>query len=87
MRDGRMVLHALPGPSDAEFWVEGVARPLPEDDLQVLREAHPSLRVTPDTRLFEVDIRRACGTIYRAGEGGHPIPDRRSWRSPAEVPS
>jgi hypothetical protein len=86
LRDGRMVLHALPGPGDAEFWVEGVAVAVAEDDIRALKGEHPSLRVSAGTRLFEVDIRRACGTTYRAGADGLPVPDRRIWRYSAGVP-
>jgi hypothetical protein len=87
LRDSRMVLHALPGPADAEFWVEGIAVPLAEDDVRALQSEHASLRVKAGTRLFEVDIRKAYGTTYTPGADGLPIPDRRTWTCLAEVTS
>jgi hypothetical protein len=81
LRDGRFVLHALPGPADAEFWIEGVARDLPPEEAGALGARDPRLRVSATTQLFELRIGAARGTTYRADADGMPVPDRRAWYS------
>ena len=78
-RDGRYVLHALPGPNDAEFFVRGHA-------LQ-LHDADPSAIVTSDIAigkdiLFELDIELASLTVYELCENLDQTslkPIRRQW--------
>jgi hypothetical protein len=79
LRDSHYVLHALPGPSDAEFWLEGRARLLDEAEAAALAERNPLFRVPPGNTLFELRLSKAIATIFHPGPDGVPIPDRRRW--------
>ena len=74
---GWYVLHALPGPQDAEFWVEGRALPVPD------ATSATRIEVPDGDELFELDITRAGATLYEAGAVGLPIPRRRTWAGDA----
>jgi hypothetical protein len=74
-RDGRYVLHALLGPADAEFWVEGTARLRHPDEFRA--------RIPRGDSVFSLDIVAAHATLYSGGPDGLPLPDRRMWRDVA----
>ncbi|WP_220448602.1 pyridoxamine 5'-phosphate oxidase family protein [Nonomuraea mesophila] len=78
LRDGRYVLHALPGPSDAEFWLRGRARAVDDGErAELARAEHGAI---PDTsRVFELLIATAHTAVYRPGENDLPAPTRRRW--------
>lgn len=81
IRDRRFVLHALPGPGDAEFWIRGTVRTIEEDEAGELAARHAELRVSDKTQLFELGIEMAQGATYEAGPDGLPIADRKTWKS------
>jgi hypothetical protein len=81
LRDGRYVLHAVPGPADAEFWIEGRARLLDVAERDALRERIQTLNAAAAGPLFELDLASAHGTIFSPGENNTPIPDRRHWHA------
>jgi hypothetical protein len=78
--DGRCVLHGLPGPGDAEICLTGIARRLPEADVDHLIEiAPPNIRLARDTPLFELDLGRVNCTTYRPGPDDRPVPTKTRW--------
>lgn len=80
VRDGRFALHAPLAAGDAEFWITGIARPLTDEEVEMLMVARPNWRTSIPNALFHLDIQTAYGTIFRAGPENLPIPDRRSFR-------
>lgn len=76
---GHYVLHALPGPGDAEFWVEGKARPVGGTEQEELARTYPALSMPTGDKLFELEIAQAHGTLFHSGEDRVPVPDRRHW--------
>lgn len=84
-RDGRCVLHALPGPNDAEIYLTGIARPIgPEEVEELLRLAPPNVRLARDTAIYELDIARVnCTTFVNPGAGERPVATRSRWVAPA----
>ena len=84
IRDGRYVLHTLPGPNDSEFFVRGRAVRVEDPRLRVL--AGPSdgsgVLVDDSDLLFELYIEQAHSAIYEMGEHlGQPVYNaiRRNW--------
>src|SRR5262245_357610 len=78
-RDRRCVLHAMLGPSDTEFCVDGLARPIPPAERAALAASDPALRVSETSALFEIGIVRAWATLFGPGPDGLAVPDRRIW--------
>lgn len=81
LRDDRCVLHALPGPGDLEFWVEGRARPMEPCEADRMAAEDSLLDAPPGNALFEIHPVRVFATIFESGEDGVPVPDRRVWRA------
>lgn len=79
-RDARYVLHTLPGPGDAEFCVEGMARQLGEQEIRALPTLADGFQVPAGDAAFELMISAAFGTLYRKGREGLAIPSCRPWR-------
>jgi hypothetical protein len=82
-RDGRFVLHALPGPGNAEFSVRGTARPFSVEEAEALlaiRAGHGD--EAQDTAFYELDVSRVDYAVYQAGEGIRPVPTRTVWHDP-----
>lgn len=89
-RDGRYVLHMLPGEDDAEFQVRGRAR-LVEDaqtKAMVLAEGPEAgrqpdgalLNLTPEELLFEYDVEEALSGHWENVGQPNTRPVRRRWR-------
>lgn len=87
LRDGRYVLHALPGPNNAEFSVRGRAI-LVDDPQQCARitEAVASVTITAeDDMIFELDILQAIRTIYETPDEQTLVPIHTRWDAPAVI--
>ncbi|MCH8160741.1 MAG: pyridoxamine 5'-phosphate oxidase family protein [Chloroflexi bacterium] len=89
-RDGRYVLHMLPGENDAEFQVRGRAR-LVEDaqtKAMVLAEGPEAgvqpdgalLNLTPEELLFEYDVEEALSGHWENVGQPDTRPVRKRWR-------
>ena len=81
LRDGRYVLHMLPGKDDAEFRIRGRARAVtdaPTRSLVLKRGPH---YVKEHDHIFEYDIEEAATAHWEmVGQPG-TYPVRRSWRA------
>jgi hypothetical protein len=83
-RDGRYVLHALPGPNSAEFYIRGRAS-LVDDPQRCVRitEAVAGTTVTSeDDVLFELDITQAYRTTYETPAENTLLPIHVRWDAP-----
>lgn len=83
LRDGRYVLHMLPGKEEEEFWIRGVARRV-EDALtraDVVAAAEGITRVQPEEWLFEYDIQEAGTTVWLDFGTPNHRPSRQLWRA------
>lgn len=81
VRDGRYVMHMLPGDADAEFRVRGRARLLadPAEIARVCERGPHYFR--PDEHLFEYDIEEAAMAHWQnVGQPG-TYAVRRNWRA------
>ena len=68
-RDGRYVLHALPGPNDAEFFVRGHALPVHQPDILDMVSSAVADNVTSTGDIFfEFDIELAYLAVYEVCE-------------------
>ena len=89
-RDGRYVLHMLPGENDAEFQVRGQARPVEDEETKamVLAEGPEAgvqpdgalLNLKPDELLFEYDIEEAMMAYWENVGQPDTRPVRKFWR-------
>lgn len=79
IRDGRYVLHCLPGNDDAEFRLRGRARLLPDGtDREGVIERGPHYARTEDY-IFEYDVDEAASAYWeKVGQPG-TYPVRRRW--------
>jgi hypothetical protein len=81
-RDGRYVIHMLPGKDDAEFRIRGRARPV-DDATRALVLANGPHFVKEHDHIFEYDIEEAATAHWvNVGKPG-TYPVRRSWRARA----
>ena len=81
IRDGRYVMHLLPGENDAEFRIRGRARLITDraELERVLAQGPHYFRI--DDYLFEYDIEEAASAHWEhVGQPG-TYPVRRSWRA------
>ena len=93
LRDGRYMLHSLPGPESAEFFIRGRAKQVchPEIRARVAAVDDVGILVADDDDLYELEIEQACYTVYEVQEqeGQTTLkPVRRQWsmnRSLAET--
>jgi hypothetical protein len=75
-RDGRFVLHALPGPQDVEFSIRGTARGMSHDEVVRLRDNAPdNVRISLETAMYELMMDEVVHTAYKA-DGNMPVPVR-----------
>ena len=81
VRDGRYMLHALPGDDDAEFSVRGRAILLADGPVRDAILAKAPHWVKRDDCIFEYDIEQAATAYWvNAGKPG-TYPVRGSWRA------
>ena len=83
LRDGRYVLHMLPGKQEEEFWVRGRARRVTDAATRalVVESAKGTTRILPEEWLFEYAIDEAGTTVWlNFGTPAHR-PQRRLWRA------
>jgi hypothetical protein len=79
-RDGRCVVHALPGPNDAEICISGVAGKLISDEVERLaKSAPPNVRIGGSTAVFEIDVQQVNYTTYQPGPDSLPVPTKKRW--------
>jgi hypothetical protein len=83
VRDGRYVLHMLPGRQEEEFWVRGVAQRIFDDAVRaaVVTAAEGITRVRPEEWLFEYDVSEAGTTVWLDFGTERHRPERRLWRA------
>jgi hypothetical protein len=90
LRDGRYVLHMLPGKQEEEFWIRGVARRVTDNATRsrVVEAAAQRaesdggpLRIKPDEWLFEYDIDEAGTTVWLDFGTPEHRPRDRLWRA------
>ena len=81
MRDGRYVLHLLPGKDDEEFRIRGRARLLTDaDEIAAVCRGGPHY-FRPGEYLFEYDIEEAATARWENVGQPDTYPVRRSWRA------
>lgn len=81
LRDGRYVIHMLPGKDDAEFRIRGRARAVTDDATRALVLAEGPHYVKEDDHIFEYDIEQAATAYWeKVGQPG-TYPVRQSWRA------
>lgn len=90
-RDKRFILHALPGPHHAEFFVRGQATQIDNPNVRqrVASVDDGSVLTADDDILFELKIELAYGAVYELHEeNGHtrPVPQRRRWQASEPTP-
>jgi hypothetical protein len=79
LRDGRYVLHCLPGTDDAEFRIRGTARPLPPGpDRETIIARGPHFARDED-HIFEYDIEEAASAYWVNCGQPDTYPVRRRW--------
>jgi hypothetical protein len=82
MRDGRYVMHALPGDEDFEFRIRGRSRLVEPGPLRIAILQDGPHFVQAKDRIFEYDIEQAATAYWvNVGQPG-TYPVRRSWRVP-----
>jgi hypothetical protein len=84
LRDGRYVLHMLPGKQEEEFWVRGRATRSIDEELRsrVVEAAVGTTRILPEEWLFEYDIGEAGTTVWLDFQTPEHRPVRKFWRAP-----
>jgi hypothetical protein len=90
LRDGRYVLHMLPGKQEEEFWIRGRAKRVTDSRTRAMvveagaqraeSDGGP-LRIKPDEWLFEYDIDEAGTTVWLDFGTPDHRPVRRKWSS------
>jgi hypothetical protein len=79
-RDGRYLLHGLPGPNDAEFSIAGRVHALDRDEVTRLAESvRPNVRLSVASAMYELCIERATATTYVRGPDSTPVPTHHCW--------
>ncbi|MFC5748804.1 pyridoxamine 5'-phosphate oxidase family protein [Actinomadura rugatobispora] len=79
-RDGRFVLHALPGPKDAELSLNGHVRRLPSDEAAALADVSDgNVRVPADSVLYELVIDRVLWITYDHETSERPVASIFVW--------
>ena len=83
LRDGRYVLHLLPGKQEEEFWIRGRAKRVTdlETRARVVAAAAGITRIRPDEAVLEYDIDEAGTTVWEDFQTPNHRPVRRFWRA------
>jgi pyridoxamine 5'-phosphate oxidase-like protein len=86
-RDGRCVIHTLPGPNDAEVSFSGVAVQLTDDAVEeLIRQAPDNVRFARDTSIYEIQLDQVrCTTFENVGATKRPLPTRTRWTAETRV--
>ena len=89
LRDGRYVLHMMPGARDEEFVISGHAHLVDDPSLRAmavesaLAAVQPGsdqgIEVRPEELLFEYDIEHAMSTVWKGRPPPAGRPARRFW--------
>jgi len=84
LRDGRYMLHMLPGKQEEEFWIRGVAKPVTDAATRalVIEAAVGITRILDEEQLLEYDIEAAGTTEWADFQTPNHRPVRRFWRAP-----
>lgn len=87
-RNPKCVLHALPGPQDAEFCVTGQAELVSEQGVdELIRSVPANILLARDTEIYQIQLTRVnCTTFVDPGDGRRPQGSRTVW-SAAAVPA
>ena len=81
-RDGRFVLHMLPGENDAEFLIRGRARRVTDDDTRASVSEAAGHTVLDVDWIFEYDIQEAMMAYWENVGQPDTRPVREFWREP-----
>jgi hypothetical protein len=79
-RDGRYMMHALPGKDDAEFWIRGRAWRISDDATRAAVTAAAAHTVRPQDWIFEYDIAEAMMAYWENVGQPDTYPVREFWR-------
>lgn len=79
-RDGRYMLHALPGKDDAEFWVRGQARRVTDDLTRAAVSTAAGHTIRDHDWIFEYDIEEAMMAYWENVGQPDTRPVREFWR-------
>ena len=82
-RDGRYVIHALPGENDAEFLVRGRARRVEDEATRRLVADAAGHTVRNDDWIFEYDVESAMTAYWENVGQPDTRPIRRRWLAPS----
>ena len=80
MRDGRYVIHALPGKDDAEFLIRGRARRVTDDDTRASVSEAAGHTIHDHDWIFEYDIQEAMMAYWENVGQPDTRPVREFWR-------
>ncbi len=80
MRDGRYVIHALPGNDDAEFLIRGRARRATDDDTRAAVSETAGHTIHDNDWIFEYDIQEAMMAYWENVGQPDTRPVREFWR-------
>ncbi len=80
VRDGRYVIHALPGKNDAEFLIRGRARRVTDDDTRAAVTEAAEHTVHGHDWMFEYDIEEAMMAYWENVGQPNTYPVRSTWR-------
>ena len=80
VRDGRYVIHALPGKDDAEFLVRGRARRVTDGDTRAAVTNAAGHTVHDVDWIFEYDIQEAMMAYWENVGQPNTRPVRKRWR-------
>ncbi|MCH8064471.1 MAG: pyridoxamine 5'-phosphate oxidase family protein [Chloroflexi bacterium] len=79
IRDGRYVIHALPGKEEEEFLIRGRARRVTDDATRAAVAEAAGHTVRPEDWVFEYDIETAATTYWENVGQPDTRPIRRRW--------
>jgi len=80
VRDGRYMMHALPGKNDDEFWIRGRARRVTDDATRAAVTDAAEHTVREADWIFEYDIQEAMMAYWRNVGQPDTRPAREFWR-------
>ena len=79
-RDGRYVIHALPGKDDAEFLIRGIAQRLTDDKTRASVSDAAGHTISDHDWIFEYDIQEAMMAYWENAGQPDTRPVREFWR-------